>query len=48
MSSLPKNTSQIMTIGDIGSALWDITAVKAGVIRFFSGLTGAIINDFRR
>ena len=48
MSVLPKSTSQIMTIGDIGSALWDIPAVKAGVIRFFSGLTGAIINDFRR
>ena len=48
MSVLPKNTSQIMTIGDIGSALWDIPAVKAGVIRFFSGLTNAIINDFRR
>lgn len=48
MSVLPKSTSQIMTIGDIGSALWDIPAVKTGLIRFFSGLTSAIINDFGR
>ena len=48
MSILPKNTSQIMTIGDIGSALWDIPAVKTGLIRFFSGLASAIINDFGR
>ena len=48
MSVLPKNTSQIMTIGDIGSALWDIPAVKTGLIRFFSGLASALINDFGR
>ena len=48
LSNAHRNTTQIITMGDIGSALWDIPAVKTGAIRFFSGLASAIINDFGR
>ena len=33
-------------MGDIGSALWAIPAVKTGVIRFAGGVAGSIINSF--
>ena len=33
-------------MGDIGSALWAIPAVKTGVTRFAGGVAGSIINSF--
>ena len=36
-SSLTNDTSKILTLGDIGSYLWSVPAVKAGVIRFVGG-----------
>jgi RHS repeat-associated protein len=43
---LPKNPDKWLTLGDIGSYLWSIPAIKAGCIRFVGGLFGAIWNDF--
>jgi len=42
---LPRNPKHIITMGDIGSALWSIPAVKVGSIRFISGIFGSIISD---
>ena len=42
----PRNSNHWLTIGDIGSALWKIPAVKIGFIRFISELWSSIINDF--
>ena len=36
-----------LSVGDIGSALWAIPAVKTGVIRFIGGLVGSIFNNFQ-
>ena len=38
----PRNPNHWLTMGDIGSALWEIPAVKTGVIRFVSGVAGSI------
>ena len=43
---MPKNPDQLLTIGDIGSVLWGIPAVKTGVIRLFGGIGSAIFNDW--
>lgn len=48
LSNASRSTTQIITMGDIVSAAWSIPAIKVGVTRFFSGLFGAIINDFGR
>ena len=45
ISNRPKNLDKFLTIGDIGSCLWSIPAVKTGVIRFIGGIAGAIFND---
>ena len=42
----PRNSNYLLTLGDIGSALWKIPAVKIGFIRFISELWSSIINDF--
>ena len=42
----PRNPNHWLTMGDIGSALWAIPAVKTGVIRFAGGVAGSIINSF--
>ena len=42
----PRNPNYLLTMGDIGSALWAIPAVKTGVIRFVGGVTGSIFNNF--
>ena len=42
----PRNSNYLLTLGDIGSALWKIPAVKIGFIRFISELWRSIINDF--
>ena len=47
-SNVHRNTTQIITMGDIASAAWSIPTIKVGITRFFSGLFGAIINDFGR
>ena len=43
---LPKNPNHLITMGDIGSYLWGIPAVKTGVIRFAGGVAGSIFNDY--
>ena len=43
---IPKNPNHLLTMGDIGSVLWNIPAVKTGGIRLVSGIFGSIINDF--
>ena len=43
---MPRNPNHLLTMGDVGSALWGIKAVKTGVIRFVGGIWGSIINDF--
>ena len=45
ISNIPKDSTKLMTLGDIGSYLWGIPAVKAGVIRFVGGVAGSIFND---
>ena len=42
----PRNPNHLLTMGDIGSALWVIPAVKTGVIRFAGGVAGSIFNNF--
>ena len=42
----PRNPNHWITMGDIGSALWAIPAVKTGVIRFVGGVAGSIINNY--
>ena len=42
----PRNPNHWLTMGDIGSALWAIPAVKTGVIRFIGGVAGSVINNF--
>ncbi len=42
----PRNPNYLLTMGDIGSALWAIPAVKTGVIRFVGGVAGSIFNNF--
>ena len=42
----PRNPNHLLTMGDIGSALWAIPAVKTGVIRFVGGVIGSIFNNF--
>ena len=42
----PRNPNHWLTMGDIGSALWAIPAVKTGVIRFVGGVAGSIINNY--
>ena len=42
----PRNPNHWLTVGDIGSALWAIPAVKTGVIRFVGGVAGSVINNF--
>ena len=42
----PRNPNHLLTIGDIGSALWAIPAVKTGAIRLVGGVFGSIFNDF--
>ena len=42
----PRNPNHWLTMGDIGSALWAIPAVKTGVIRFVGGVAGSVINNF--
>ena len=39
------NPNHLLTMGDIGSVLWAIPAVKTGAIRLI-GVFGAIFNDF--
>ncbi len=48
LSNVQRNTTQIITMGDIASAAWSIPAIKVGITKFFSGLFGAIKNDFGR
>ena len=43
---MPKNPNHLITMGDIGSYLWGIPAVKTGVIRFAGGVAGSIFNDY--
>jgi hypothetical protein len=45
ISNVPKDPTKWLTIGDIGSYLWGIPAVKTGVIRFAGGVAGSILND---
>ena len=42
----PRNPNHWLTMGDIGSALWAIPAVKTGVIRFVGGVAVSVINNF--
>ena len=42
----PRNPNHLLTIGDIGSALWAIPAVKTGAIRLAGGIVGSIFNNF--
>ena len=42
----PRNPNHWLTMGDIGSALWAIPAVKTGVIRFVGGVAASVINNF--
>lgn len=42
----PRNPNHWLTMGDIGSALWAIPAVKTGVIRFVGGVASSVINNF--
>ena len=42
----PRNPNHWLTMGDIGSSLWPIPAVKTGVIRFAGGVAGSLINSF--
>ena len=43
---MPRNPNQLLTMGDIGSVLWAIPAVKTGVIRFAGDVAGSIFNNF--
>ena len=44
-SKIPKNPTKLLTLGDIGSYLLGIPAIKTGVIRFGVGVGSAIFND---
>ena len=41
----PRNLNHLLTIRDIGSALWSSPAVKTGVIQFVGGVISSIFND---
>ena len=41
-----RNSNDLLRIGDIGSTLWAIPAVKTGVIRFVGGVASSIFNNF--
>lgn len=45
ISFLPKDTTQYLTMGDIFSVVWNEPPVKTGVIKFFSGIASAILNN---
>ena len=45
ISHVPKDPTKFLTLGDIGSYLWSVPAVKTGVIRFAGGVMGSIFND---
>lgn len=45
-SLLKRDPNKLFTVGDIGSYLWGVPAIKTGVIRAVSGTVGAIMNDF--
>lgn len=42
----PRNPNHWLTMGDIGSLLWDIPAVKVGVARFLGTVLSSILNNF--
>ncbi len=45
-SLIPRDPQKLLTLGDVGSYLWGVPAIKTGVIKSVAGTFSAIWNDY--